>query len=738
MTAHGDLGSIQSQELDRRVGVIKEILQLTRSVREALANNPNSQLQQAYYQQMLHLKEKLFRPNAAQAKQAAPAAHPAASAQPTASQSATVQHPHPPQQASHHPQHPPQQQQPQQQQQQPQARDQEAIRKAQEARRREEVIIQWLGQPPFEEPTIVQSLKNFIMSRFASGQDAAQRSMYEKICLLLIGVLNRFDLVSVEEHMKQYPGDRMYQMNFQRWLRYCRERGQYFKAYKLNFAEIFGRTMLTSVFQHLRKLLETQFLPTADLRPSLPIVLNELAKELMDPESPIFKKDFLDKLQAKRRAEAQGAQIEGDRKRKREDDDTSGEAPPEKVIVVVPVSAAPPQIQIPQGIRSQFPQSVPQAPQPCTDTHVPSGNLVTGDGIILSTMPADSLPGTKPKPVPPGARRDAVIEFRVVSNNAPTEQVLIWMVELKNVFSKQLPKMPREYIARMVFDRNHRNLMLLRGGTLIGGICFRPFPTQNFAEIVFLAVVNTWQIKGYGTHLMNHLKEYVKRERIGHFLTYGDNSALPYFKKQGFTTNLTQPRDKWFGVIKDYDGGTLMECVINQKIDYLAVRDITRQQREAILEKIKGMTNSHIVHPGLPQLKYGPVDVASIPGMEKVKHVPTPPPPEEMAKLQDIMQRIFAMVKAHRDSWPFHEPVDGSQVRDYYEIIKDPIDLTVIGKRLASGSYYKTMEIFLADLKLMLTNCKTYNAETTIYYKAAETLQSAIARSLKQHLSALG
>ena len=32
----------------------------------------------------------------------------------------------------------------------------------------------------------------------------------------------------------------------------------------------------------------------------------------------------------------------------------------------------------------------------------------------------------------------------------------MWLVGLKNVFSKQLPNMPKEYIARLVFDRRHR------------------------------------------------------------------------------------------------------------------------------------------------------------------------------------------------------------------------------------------------------------------------------------------
>lgn len=40
------------------------------------------------------------------------------------------------------------------------------------------------------------------------------------------------------------------------------------------------------------------------------------------------------------------------------------------------------------------------------------------------------------------------------------------------------------------------------------------------------------------------------------------------------------PRERWFGFIKDYEGGTLMECVINQKLDYTRARQFARLQRE--------------------------------------------------------------------------------------------------------------------------------------------------------------
>jgi hypothetical protein len=37
---------------------------------------------------------------------------------------------------------------------------------------------------------------------------------------------------------------------------------------------------------------------------------------------------------------------------------------------------------------------------------------------------------------------------------------------------------------------------------------------------------------------------------------------------QGFTKEITMPREEWVGYIKDYDGGTLMEYVIHPKIPY--------------------------------------------------------------------------------------------------------------------------------------------------------------------------
>ena len=52
------------------------------------------------------------------------------------------------------------------------------------------------------------------------------------------------------------------------------------------------------------------------------------------------------------------------------------------------------------------------------------------------------------------------------------------------------------------------------------------FSEQNFAEVVFLAISQTEQIKGYGTRLMTKYKDLMQKEKINALLTYADNSAI--------------------------------------------------------------------------------------------------------------------------------------------------------------------------------------------------------------------
>ena len=105
-----------------------------------------------------------------------------------------------------------------------------------------------------------------------------------------------------------------------------------------------------------------------------------------------------------------------------------------------------------------------------------------------------------------------------------------------------------------------------------------------------------------------------------YFLTYADNYAVGYFRKQGFSKEITLDRSVWAGYIKDYEGGTIMQCKMLPKVDYLRTAELFAQQREAILTKIRQLSKSHIVHPGLPQFQPGQpenvtVDPSQVPGL---------------------------------------------------------------------------------------------------------------------------
>jgi len=45
-----------------------------------------------------------------------------------------------------------------------------------------------------------------------------------------------------------------------------------------------------------------------------------------------------------------------------------------------------------------------------------------------------------------------IIKFRIVVNDGRRESMIL-LTGLKNIFQRQLPKMPKEYIARLVYDR---------------------------------------------------------------------------------------------------------------------------------------------------------------------------------------------------------------------------------------------------------------------------------------------
>ncbi|KAJ8077288.1 histone acetyltransferase [Marasmius tenuissimus] len=340
--------------------------------------------------------------------------------------------------------------------------------------------------------------------------------------------------------------------------------------------------------------------------------------------------------------------------------------------------------------------------------------------------------------------RDGIITITPVENDKQPRSLVI-LTGLKTLFQKQLPKMPREYIARLVYDSNSKGLAIIkRGYKVVGGICYRPFPQRGFAEIVFFATASVDQVKGYGGMLMDHFKMHIRKAypNMWHFLTYADNYAVGYFEKQGFSKEITLDRSVWAGYIKDYEGGTIMQCTVLRKVDYLDKANITNLQQEAIMSKIRQMSRSHIVHPGLPQFQEGaPPDIVvepkDVPGLRESGWSP------EMAeslrrtipKSGDrlFMEHTLRELQNHNQAWPFLKPVSAEDVPDYHTVIKEPMDFSTMEHKL-DNNQYTAVDEFVRDAQLVFHNCRLYNEEGSIYHKCANALEKVLKEQMKERV----
>jgi len=350
----------------------------------------------------------------------------------------------------------------------------------------------------------------------------------------------------------------------------------------------------------------------------------------------------------------------------------------------------------------------------------------------ISKAPAIPFP-EKPAVI---EERNGEIEFRVVNNDNQRESLII-LTGLKCIFQKQLPKMPKDYIARLVYDRTHLSMAIVKKPLeVVGGITYRPFKGRKFAEIVFCAISSDQQVKGYGAHLMSHLKDYVKATSdVMHFLTYADNYAIGYFKKQGFTKDITLEKPVWMGYIKDYEGGTIMQCSMLPRVRYLEMGRMLLKQKEAVHAKIRAFSKSHQVHQPPKEWKNGicKIDPMSIPAirasgwsrdMDELARQPRHGPNyNQLLHLLNDMQN-------HASSWPFLTPVNKDDVADYYEVIKEPMDLSTMEVKLEADNY-ATPEDFIRDAKLIFDNCRKYNNDTTPYAKCANKLEKYMWAQIK-------
>lgn len=96
-------------------------------------------------------------------------------------------------------------------------------------------------------------------------------------------------------------------------------------------------------------------------------------------------------------------------------------------------------------------------------------------------------------------------------------------------------------------------------------------------------------------------------------------------------------------------------------------------------------------------------------------------------------------LKTVPESWPFHKPVNKKFVKDYYNVIKKPMDLEAITKNIKAHKYHNR-EDFLGDVELLYQNSITYNGPDSQFTKKAQQIVDICRSTLQEydeHLSQL-
>lgn len=93
------------------------------------------------------------------------------------------------------------------------------------------------------------------------------------------------------------------------------------------------------------------------------------------------------------------------------------------------------------------------------------------------------------------------------------------------------------------------------------------------------------------------------------------------------------------------------------------------------------------------------------------------------ATLMKQCENLLKKLMSHQYGDVFNKPVDIVELNipDYFTVIKHPMDLGTIKKRLTSGAYLSPLE-FLADVRLMFSNALTYNPPGNIFHVMADTM----------------
>ncbi|XP_026495038.2 nucleosome-remodeling factor subunit NURF301 [Vanessa tameamea] len=94
------------------------------------------------------------------------------------------------------------------------------------------------------------------------------------------------------------------------------------------------------------------------------------------------------------------------------------------------------------------------------------------------------------------------------------------------------------------------------------------------------------------------------------------------------------------------------------------------------------------------------------------------------------LKRLVKQIQLHKNAWPFMEPVDPREAPTYYKVIKEPMDLQTV-ERKVNDQTYSTLSEFIGDMTKIFDNCRYFNPKDSEFYRCADGLEAFFAQKIK-------
>lgn len=111
----------------------------------------------------------------------------------------------------------------------------------------------------------------------------------------------------------------------------------------------------------------------------------------------------------------------------------------------------------------------------------------------------------------------------------------------------------------------------------------------------------------------------------------------------------------------------------------------------------------------------------------------------DAVELRKALIPTWEKMYTNSESVPFQQPVDPStlNIPDYFEIIKQPMDLSTIHNKLTQGKYTDPWQ-YVDDVWLMFDNAWLYNRKTSRVYKSCTKLSEIFEQCIDPVMQSLG